>query len=723
MEKLASVRIEDQIAYVCVDVVGEKVNTLSTPMTDRFEEILDGLAREAGLVGVVLYSGKPDGFIAGFDIAELKAFGADPSGLEALVKRGHALMASFEELSVPVVAAIHGACLGGGLEVALACHARVATDHKKTKLGLPEVMLGVIPGGGGTQRLPRLIDLQVALDMILTGKQVSAKRALALGLVDEVVHPGVLLEAAAKKACALYEAQKKAVKPTDRAQEALQRMLASPGTQAARLVAHTPARRLLFDKARETVKEKTGGHYPAPLKAIDVVEHGFARGFEAGLKAEGQAFVELVSSPVARQLINLFFMKGEVDKDPVVAADVKAVPVHKIGVLGAGLMGAGIAQSAASSGYTVRMKDRDMKGIGWGMNYSRDLFHKMVKRKRLSAAEADILMGHITATTDYSGFKSADLVIEAVFEDLALKRQVLADVEALGNEGQIFASNTSTIPIREIAANAKRPEHVLGMHFFSPVHKMPLLEIIRTEQTSERAVATALQVGRRMGKTCIVVHDGPGFFTSRVIGAYINEAGWLLQEGGAIEAIDGAMEAFGFPVGPLKLVDEVGIDVGVKAGEILREAFAGRWDAPSALLKIAEDGRKGRKNGRGFYTYGEGKKSVDESVYALLPGGAARKGFDPDQIVARCWLAMLNECAYCLQEGIVQSPRDIDIGVIFGLGFPPFRGGVMRHADTVGLGKIVERMNRLADRLGERLRPAPLLAEKARRGESFYGSH
>lgn len=720
MEKLASVRVEDGIAYVCVDVAGERVNTLSTPMTDRFEEIIDGLEREPGLEGVVLYSGKPDGFIAGFDIGELKRFGADPGGLAALVKRGHALMASFEGLKVPVVAAIHGACLGGGLEVALACSARVATDHRKTKLGLPEVMLGVIPGGGGTQRLPRLIELPLALDMILTGKQLTAKKARAAGLVDEVVHPGILLEVAAKKARALAKERATSDKPMERAQEALQKTLAHPGPQAAKLVAHTPARRLLFDKVREAARKETRGHYPAPLKAIDVIERGFARGFEAGLEAEGQAFVELVSSPVARQLINLFFMKGEVDKDPVVSADIAAREVHKIGVLGAGLMGAGIAQVGAYSGYTVRMKDRDAKGVGWGVSYCQDLFGKMVKRKKLTEAEADIMMGHITATTDYSGFRSADLVVEAVFEDLDLKRQVLADVEALGNKDLIFASNTSTIPIREIAANAQRPELVLGMHFFSPVHKMPLLEIIRTEQTSEAAVATALAVGRRMGKTCIVVNDGPGFFTSRVIGAYINEAGWLLQEGGKIEEIDGAMEAFGFPVGPLKLVDEVGIDVGVKAGEILRAAFSSRWDAPGALSKIVDDGRKGRKNGRGFYTYGDGPKVPDASVYELLPGGKKRKSFDPEQIVARCWLAMLNECVYCLEEKIALSPRDIDIGVIFGLGFPPFRGGVMRYADTVGVTKVAEQMNRLADRLGERLRPAPLLAEMARRGDSFY---
>lgn len=719
-EPLASVRIDDQIAYVCVDVKADKLNTLSTPMTARFEELLAGLEGQPGLQGVVLYSGKQDSFIAGFDIKELRAFNADPSGLDALIERGHKLMNSFETLGVPIVAAIHGACLGGGLEVALACSARVASEHKRTKLGLPEVMLGVIPGGGGTQRLSRLIELQSALDMILTGKQLSAKSALRLGVVDEVVHPGILLEVAAAHAKRMYQEQKRSQSPLQLAQQELGELLSSPQAAAVKLVSKTPARKLIFDKAKESVLEKTKGHYPAPLKALEVIEHGLSHGFKAGLAAERRAFVELVSSPQAKNLMGIFFMQGELQKDPVVGQEIEAKQVRKIGVLGAGLMGAGIAQSGAFSGYTMRLKDRDSQGLGWGFNYCQGLFDKMVTRRKLTEAEADILMGQISGATDYSGFKSSQLVIEAVFEELGLKQQLLSEIEALDNPELIFASNTSTIPIGEIAKGAKRPENVLGMHYFSPVHKMPLLEIIRTPQTSDEAVATALEVGRKMGKTCIVVNDGPGFFTSRVIGAYINEAGWILQEGARIEAIDEAMEGFGFPVGPLKLIDEVGIDVGVKAGEILKAAFEARWDAPVGLEVIVKDGRKGRKNSRGFYHYGAQERGPDTSVYELLPGGQQRREFDAEQIVSRCWLAMLNECVYCLQEGIATNPRDIDIGVIFGLGFPPFRGGILRHADNVGINVVVTQMNKLADTFGERLRPAPLLEQMSQRGESFY---
>jgi len=468
------------------------------------------------------------------------------------------------------------------------------------------------------------------------------------------------------------------------------------------------------------VMKQTKGQYPAPLKALEVIEKGLAKGFDAGIKAESEAFIELVQTDVAKNLINLFFMKTEIDKDPIVAKTVKPTEVTKLGVLGAGLMGAGIVQVAAFKGYNVRLKDRDAKGLGWGLNYCNELYQKQVKRRSMSSAEADIAMGRISGTTTYDGFERCELVVEAVFEDLELKRQILADIEALGNSELIFASNTSTIPIGEIAKNAKHPENVIGMHFFSPVHKMPLLEIIKTDKTSDRAIATTLKVGRDMGKTCIVVSDGPGFFTSRVIGAYINEAGWILQEGSSVEAIDKTMEKFGFPIGPLKLTDEVGIDVGVKAAKVLGEAFKHRLDQPTSLLVVADEGRKGRKNGKGFYLYGGEKKGVDLSVYDKLPMGRDRNDLDTDLIRDRIWLAMLNECAFCLEEGIAASPRDIDIGVIFGLGFPPFRGGICRYADEVGIPKIVATLDRLSETYGKRLAPAQILVDMAKNNRKFY---
>lgn len=714
-DRYAECRVEDGIAYICVDVRDERVNTLSTPMTDRFETILDELEAAPDLLGAVVYSGKADNFIAGFDINELEGFTRDQTGLRALVERGHRLMARFDGLGVPVVAAIHGSCLGGGLEVALACQGRVASDDPKTRLGLPEVQLGVIPGAGGTQRLPRLVGLQTGMQMILQAKQVSARKAKKIGLVDDVVHPGILLEVAAERVRALRG-------EGESARGRLASLLSDPASEAVELAAKTPARKLIFDQARQATRKAAGDRYPAPFEAIDVIEAGWRDGFEAGLRAETEAFVSLLEGDVAPRLINLFFMKQQVDKATPYGADVQARDVEKIGVLGAGLMGAGIAQVAAFNGYAVRMKDVSEEGLGWGLNYARGIFDKAVKYKKLTEAEADVAWGRLTGTLDYSGFGRADVVVEAVFEDLELKRAIFEDLLKGAPEGQIFASNTSTIPIAKIAEVSDRPDLVCGMHFFSPVYKMPLLEIIRTDETSDETVATVLALGRKMGKTCIVVKDGPGFFTSRVIGAYINEAGWILQEGARVDAIDEAMRDWGFPVGPMKLVDEVGIDVGLKAAKTLREAFSARWDAPTSLEAVAEDGRKGKKNGRGFYRYdGEKSKGVDESVYDLLPGGRRRREVDAAQVQQRCWLAMLNECAYCLQEGIAAQPRDIDIGVIFGLGFPPFRGGILRHADAVGVDEVVREMERLAAKHGARLEPAPILREMAEAGETFYG--
>jgi 3-hydroxyacyl-CoA dehydrogenase/enoyl-CoA hydratase/3-hydroxybutyryl-CoA epimerase len=711
-----SLRVDDGIAYVCIDVSGQRVNTLSTPMTERFEEVLDELRDTAGLEGVVIHSGKEGNFVVGFDINELQELSQRPEDVRPMIDRGHQMLGRFEELSVPVVAAVDGNCLGGGLELAMACHARIASNNDKTQMGLPEVKLGVIPGLGGTQRLPRLVGLQTGLNMILTGKQVGAKKAKKLGLVDDVVHPGILLQVAAEKARKMYAKGGWQKRP----KASIGEVFSNPG-EMVNLAAKTPARKLIFNQARETTRKQAGDKYPAPFAAIDVIETGYKDGFDAGLRAEGDAFAKLVKDDVAKNLINLFFMKQEVDKAKPFPWNTKAYPVEKIGVLGAGLMGAGIAQVAAYKGYEVRLKDVDDEGLSWGLNYTKELIDKLVKRKKISAPMGDIMFGRISGTTEYTGFGQADLIIEAVFEDLDLKQSVIKDLEEHTHDEAVIASNTSTIPIKEIASASKNPEMVLGMHFFSPVHKMPLLEIIRHEGTSSKAVATALEVGRDMGKTCIVVNDGPGFFTSRVIGAYINEAGWILQEGARIEDIDRAMKDWGFPVGPMKLVDEVGMDVALKAAKTLQEAFEERWDAPTALKAVAADGRKGKKNKKGFYKYQDGKgKEVDETVYDLLPGGRDRKPVDKEVIQERCWLAMLNECAYCLQEEIAEHPRDIDIGVIFGLGFPPFRGGILRYADSVGLPRVAERMHRLADQFGDRLKPADIIVEKAEKNENFY---
>jgi 3-hydroxyacyl-CoA dehydrogenase/enoyl-CoA hydratase/3-hydroxybutyryl-CoA epimerase len=618
----------------------------------------------------------------------------------ALAGKGHALLNRIEASRVPFVAAINGICLGGGTELALACAGRVASDDPKTAIGLPEVQLGLVPGMGGTQRLPRLVGLALGLDMILSARNLKASKALRAGLVDEVVPRSILEDRAAALALAIAGG-----KTPER-----------PGIKTLEKI----ARPIIFSKARSTVMAKTGGHYPAPLRAIEVIRDGTATTLAAGLELEKQAFGELLVSDVSRALVNVFFATQDIKKS--VPLPEPPPSLTKVCILGAGLMGAGIAGIAADSGMRARMKDRDDASASRGLSYVRGIWNERKKRGSLSSRELEQKMDRVSVTTDYGGFRQAELVIEAVFEDLNVKRQVLKETEEATSDTCVFASNTSSLPITDIAANAKRKDLVLGMHFFSPVHKMPLLEIIETKDTSRRATEVAVAFGRRIGKHVIVVGDGPGFFTTRALSPYMNEAAHLLEEGVAVEAIDKAMKSFGFPVGPITLLDEVGIDVGAKVQKILHHAFGARMDPPPSMAKLIADGRLGRKNSRGFYRYAEGSKSkeVDTSVYALMPSGAGQKAMDAKVIQERLFHAFLNESAYCLQEGILRKPVDGDVGAIFGLGFPPWWGGPFRAIDKLGAAVVLETLKRLQGRYGARFDPAPILAEYAASGRKFY---
>lgn len=700
--------LEDGIAWLRLDDPGKKVNTLSTRLFDWFEGQIARLERERP-EGLVIYSGKPDGFVAGADLEELLAL-TRPEDVLAMLHRGHELMERLVALPFPTVAAIHGACLGGGLELALACRRRVATEHPKTKLGLPEVQLGLLPGLGGTQRLPRLIGVPDALDLILTSKQVDARKARRLGLVDDTCHPSDLRTAAERAVRDRGEA-KKARKPM--------------ASRAGNFLSRTPlGGRLVWDKARAGVMAKTGGHYPAPLVAIDIVREGVKLPLRRALDLEAGAFSELVTSETAKNLISIFFAKNEVEARAGRIARA-ARPVETAGVLGAGFMGAGVAQVLAQKGVPVVLKDRDLTAVGRGYAFCQKQLRDRVKRRRATEAEAKRDLGRILPTADYAALRRADFVVEAVFEDLDVKRAVLRETEAVAPASLIFASNTSAIPIARLAEASRRPEQVVGMHFFSPVAKMPLLEVIRHPGTSEETLATTVAVGRTMGKTVIVVGDGPGFFTSRVLGTMLNEAAWMLAEGADIEKVDRAMTRWGWPVGPFALLDEVGLDVARHAGQVVRDALGERVAPPPIFERMIADGRLGRKGKRGFYLYeekegkkGKGPKRVDPAVYPLL--GWREKPIDDPEIVERCWLQMLNETARCMEEGILTNPADIDIGVIFGFGFPPFRGGLLREADRHGLARVVETLDGYAERYGDRLRPAPLLREMAGRGARFY---
>ena len=702
--------LDDDILVVTIDRPGETVNTLSPSLVGEFEGMFMRIDEDTLIKGMVLISGKPDNFIAGADVDQFREVRSSIEA-ERISRLGQDLLHRLESLRVPVVAAIHGSCLGGGLEVALASRYRVCTDHPKTALGLPEVQLGLIPGMGGTQRLPRQVGLQAALDMILTGRSIRAKRALQMGLVDEMVHPAILREIAITRARELAKGTRTASRARIRGATSL-------------MLEHNPiGRRVVFRKARESVTEKTHGHYPAPLAALEAVRAGYSRGLEGGLREEARLFGEMAVTAVSRQLVFLFFANNSLKKDPGVEPPVPPVrEIHKLGILGAGFMGAGIASVAVQQGTLVRLKDTDTPRIAKGLAGIRQVIEERRTRRHITAQQADDYLNLVGGTTDYSGFESVDLVIEAVFEDLALKQRVLREVEPALDPKAIYASNTSTIPIARIAEAARYPDRVLGMHFFSPVHKMPLLEVVVAPSTEPEATASAVAYGKRLGKTVIVVNDGPGFYTTRALSAYMNEAGRLVEEGASIESIDSALVGFGFPVGPITLLDEVGIDVGGKVAQVLFEAFGARMAPSDAMHRVVGAGRTGRKGGKGFYRYDErgNKGAVDEAIYQLI--GGVRREIEQDEIVQRCVLAMVNEAVRCLDERILRSPRDGDIGAVFGIGFPPFLGGPFRYVDSVTAAKIVDQLEELNTRFPGRFEAAEGLYEAARSRRSFHPS-
>ncbi|WP_341501558.1 fatty acid oxidation complex subunit alpha FadJ [Gallaecimonas sp. GXIMD4217] len=704
---------EDGIGIITMDVPGESMNTLKAEFADEIGAILAEIKHDPQVKGLVLVSGKADSFIAGADIGMLDAC-QSAADAEALSKQGHAICAELEGLKMPLVAAIHGPCLGGGLELAMACHARICSDDAKTALGLPEVQLGLLPGSGGTQRLPRLVGIQKALDMMLTGKQLRAKQAKKAGLVDEVVPRSILVEAAVKLA--------QAGKPDREGPQ--------QGVVAKLLEGNGAGRNILFDQARKQVLKKTKGHYPAPLKILDCVRVGMSSGMAEGLALEARHFGELVMTPESKQLRGIFFATTEMKKETG-AEGVEPRQVAKAAVLGGGLMGGGIAHVTVNkAGVPARIKDIGHQGISHALKYSYDLLNKKVRRRHMLKAEMQKQMMMLTGDTQYRGFHDADIVIEAVFEDLELKRQMVKDVESHCRPETIFATNTSSLPITQIAEGAKRPENVIGLHYFSPVDKMPLVEIIAHDKTSEQTIADTVAFARRQGKTPIVVKDGAGFYVNRILGLYMNEAAFLLMEGEPVEKLDKALTQFGMPVGPMTLLDEVGIDVGAKIAPILEQELGERFKAPAAFDKLLADGRKGKKSQKGIYQYKNlpkswnplkkaPKKPVDESVYRVLGISPAGK-LELEAIAERAMMQMLNESARCLEEGIIRNARDGDIGAIFGIGFPPFQGGPFRYMDKLGVKAVVAKLAQLESQHGSRFAPCELLKTMAEQGERFY---
>jgi len=694
-----SFRIERErdLAIVWFDLPGEKVNKFSLAVMQEFSAVVEELERSSEIRRVIFASGKPSIFIAGADVNEFAKV-TSPDDVRQYVTFGQQVFGRVAALPHVTVVAINGACMGGGCELALSCDYRVIADSPKASIGLPEVKLGIIPAWGGTTRLPRLLGIPAALDIILNGRSLDPKRARRAGLVDEVAPAAILMEVARGYST---KAKRRA-----------------SGTKFY-IEGNPLARKVIFSKARKAVLEQTHGNYPAPLKAIEVMERGFSDGIAAGLAAEADAAAELLMGDIAQNLVRLFFLMENAKKDPVKA---KPREVRYAGVLGAGVMGGGIAQIVVDKTEAgARMRDVNWQALAGGLRAAARVWKKNLDRKRITRSEMQRKLNRISTTTDWSGFSRADLVIEAVVENLAVKRQVLEEFEAIGKGGAIFATNTSTIPITQIAEHAAHPENVAGMHFFNPVDRMPLVEVIRGAKTSDEAVITVANFARQLGKTVVHCNDGPGFVVNRILAPYMNEAGFLLEEGYSIESIDAAMVGFGMPMGPMALLDEVGIDVAAKVAVILGDAFSGRLSRSAVVEKLYADGRHGRKNEKGLYIYKDGKRAgADRSVQKVL---AIRnpKQVDPASAVDRMVLPMINEAALILDEKIVATPGELDLAMIMGTGFPPFRGGLLRYADSLGLREVVARLDELAARAGPRYAPTAPLRDRAERGGKFYG--
>jgi 3-hydroxyacyl-CoA dehydrogenase/enoyl-CoA hydratase/3-hydroxybutyryl-CoA epimerase len=679
-----------EVAVAWLDRPEGGPNLLDEGLLSALPGLLERLESDRAIEAVVLASRKPEGFVAGADIALFDRL-ADKEEAFALVRDAQRLIERLARLPKPTVAAIHGVCAGGGLELAMACDTRIGSADGRTRLSLPEVQLGLLPALGGTQRLPRLVGLRAGLELLLSGRNVYARPAKRLGLVGALVHSEGLVQAAVQAA-----------------KESIGR---APGRIRARsrrtewLVENSPARELIFNRAEAVTRRRTLGNYPAPARILQTVRRTFGGDLEEGLRTEAEAFSELLFTDASRSLRHLFFVRRAARKNRTGA---QPLEVREVAVLGAGLMGGGIAQvSTHPAGYRVLLRDQTLELAARGKGAVHRGLEERVG-KGLSAFERDAAVQRVQASDGLAGFERVDLTIEAVPEVLELKRKVLQEVEAVTRPEHVFASNTSSLPIGLIASGASRPDRVVGMHYFSPVPRMPLLEVVRGPHSSPEALATAVETGLEQGKAVIVVEDGPGFYVNRILAPYLNEALLLVREGAAIDEVDRAMEQGGFPVGPFRLLDNVGLDVAAKATEVLDPLFAARGvNLEQASARLLAAGLSGRKVGKGFYLYRrDGKRIVNEEAYRLL-GAGKRNGAEWTEIHERLLLALVNEAVRCLHDGIIDSPDSGDAGAVFGIGFPPFLGGPFHYVRAVGRERLAERLQALEQRHGKRFQAAP----------------
>ncbi len=698
------------IAHLVMDHPARKLNVLDADAIASLEAALNDLEASTP-PGLLVLSGKPGSFIAGADLDAIAGI-TDPGLVRTLVRRGQAAFGRLAALACAKVAAIDGVCLGGGTELALACDSRVASEEPRTQIGLPEVMLGIFPAWGGTTRLPRLVGLPAALDLILTGRTLDARRAEKLGLVARAVPAAWLVESAERHLAQV--ARRPARRRRDRYRA---RSLAEWFLDAT-----APGRAIVLSQARRNVLARTGGKYPAPLAVLRVLEQTYGRAEAHGLDAEADAVAPLVTGPVCKNLVRIFRLSEDAKRANVVAdPGVKPAAVRRMALVGAGVMGAGIAELASRQGITVRMREVNAEALQKGLQVIRGVIDERNRRKRAPAREADAQMARVRPTLDLTGMAHADFALEAVLEDLDVKRRVFAELEVRVPAEALLATNTSSLSVDALASGLLHPGRFVGFHFFNPVHRMPLVEVVRGVRTSDAALVTAVALARRLGKTPVVVRDSPGFVVNRVLMPYLREALHLLEEGYAVADLDAAMRAFGMPMGPFEVVDEVGLDVAHKVAGVLATAFPERMQPSPALEKLLAAGRLGRKNGRGFYRHRGRERVPDRAVRGLLGLATGRRTHAGEALAERMVLAMINEGARCVEEGVVAGADQVDLAMVFGAGFPPWRGGLLRHADSFGLERVVDRLRALRAEKGPRFEPCALLVTRAAGEEKLTG--
>lgn len=721
-------KLDSGIMLVTIDLPGSKMNLLSESVLIELNDAIDQIESDTSVRGVIIASGKEDNFGAGANVEEIQALQSQPAErIYEAVKKGRAIFARLEKLNS--IAAVHGISLGGFTELGLACKYRVATSDDKTQIGVPEIMLGFIPGWGGTVRLPRLIGLANAFPLISTGKQVPAKKAWKLGMVDEVVDREKLLSRAEE---ILLSGSPRRYKP-------------SMKEAATRSFFDGVGKGLFSSLAAKQVYAATRGKMPAPMEALKVCVKAVSGDREAAFEAESQAFARLATTQVSRNLVSIFFAQTESKKMPEGAKP--AVKVHTVGVLGAGVMGAGIAQSAAYKGFKVILKDINQEALDKGMAAIGKLFDELVERRKLSRSDADGMLANITPTLHYEEMADCDLVIEAVAEVMKVKKIVRGELDKAIKKPYVFATNTSSLSVGEMAEGhddgkvkvdpARHPELVVGIHFFNPVHKMPLVEIVRGSTTSAEALACAKAFALKLGKTTVTTNDAPGFVVNRILAPYMLEAIRMAQEGVPMADIEKAAKNFGIKMGPFNLLDEVGLDIAGHVIDTLYGALGERMARPAILEDLDALKLLGRKGGRGFFLY-----KPDGSRVSVMEGKAFRKKkvyvFNPDVLSAiakrtgvnkktegeiqdRLFLAMVAEAARCMEENVIDDPAQLDLAMIFGTGFPPHVGGVLKWADSTGTKLVCQKLEWLSKVAGENYAPCELLRDKASTNEPFVG--